>query len=175
MTALISIRRSMGGHENPVNQKDEWLTPPEIINALGGFDSFDLDPCAPIERPWPTAKHHYTVIDDGLKKPWRGRVWLNPPYGAPKIVGPWLRRMVEHNRGTMLIFARTETELFFETVWRRAASILFIRGRLSFYHVNGCRATANAGAPSCLVAYGKTDAEHLARCGIDGQLIELNP
>jgi len=28
--------------------KDEWLTPPYIIKALG---EFDLDPCAPINRP----------------------------------------------------------------------------------------------------------------------------
>ena len=38
--------------------KDEWLTPPEIIQALGHFD---LDPCSPIDRPWPTAKVRQTV------------------------------------------------------------------------------------------------------------------
>ena len=32
--------------------KDEWLTPPEIIKALG---TFDLDPCASSTRPWPRA------------------------------------------------------------------------------------------------------------------------
>jgi hypothetical protein len=38
--------------------KDEWLTPPEIIKSLG---EFDLDPCSPINRPWDTAKNHYTI------------------------------------------------------------------------------------------------------------------
>lgn len=56
--------------------KDEWLTPPEIIRALG---EFDLDPCAPIVRPWDMAKAHYTELDNGLIRPWHGRVWLNPP------------------------------------------------------------------------------------------------
>ena len=28
--------------------KDEWLTPLEIIRALG---EFDLDPCSPVRRP----------------------------------------------------------------------------------------------------------------------------
>ena len=37
--------------------KDEWLTPPEITTDLGPFD---LDPCSPIKRPWPTAENHYT-------------------------------------------------------------------------------------------------------------------
>ena len=39
-----AFERSAGG-------KDEWLTPPEIIKALG---TFDLDPCASTTRSWPT-------------------------------------------------------------------------------------------------------------------------
>lgn len=57
-------------------QKDEWLTPPHILEALGRFD---LDPCAPINRPWPTADKHYTVNDKGLTQRWEGRVFCNPP------------------------------------------------------------------------------------------------
>lgn len=49
--------------------KDEWLTPPYITEQLGPFD---LDPCSPIDRPWPTAKKHYTILDDGLNKTWGG-------------------------------------------------------------------------------------------------------
>jgi len=79
----------MGGHQSAAMLKDEWLTPPEILRALG---SFDLDPCSPINRPWPTARVHYTITDDGLSRPWMGRVWFNPPYGGPKIIGPWMRR-----------------------------------------------------------------------------------
>jgi hypothetical protein len=62
--------------------KDEWLTPPPLIQALG---EFDLDPCAPIKRPWDMAKNHYTIEDDGLEKDWFGRVWLNPPVSTPKM------------------------------------------------------------------------------------------
>ncbi|WP_197033389.1 DNA N-6-adenine-methyltransferase [Bradyrhizobium sp. URHD0069] len=163
----------MGGHQSAQMLKDEWLTPPEIIEALGGPQSFDLDPCAPITRPWEMAKEHYTVADNGLLKPWHGRVWFNPPYGGPKIVGPWMRRMVEHGVGTALIFARTETDLFFETIWTKATSILFLRGRLHFHHVDGKRAEANAGAPSILVAYGEEDDWFLQRCPIAGQYIPL--
>ena len=163
----------MGGHQSAAMDKDEWLTPPEIIEALGGPKSFDLDPCAPIARPWPMAKQHYTVNDNGLRKPWFGRVWFNPPYGGPKTVGPWLHRMVDHGCGTMLIFARTETDLFFETVWKRATAVLFLRGRLYFHHVDGKRAAANAGAPSCLAAYGVHDARRLKQSEIVGQFVRL--
>jgi len=84
--------------------KDEWLTPPEILAALGHFD---LDPCAPIIRPWPTATNHYTIEDNGLIQPWEGRVWLNPPYG--KYVWKWLDKLSKHKSGIALIFARTGT------------------------------------------------------------------
>src|SRR5690606_9975155 len=56
----------MGSHHGPVMGKDEWLTPPEVLRALGRFD---LDPCAPINRPWDMARRHYTILDNGLTKP----------------------------------------------------------------------------------------------------------
>jgi hypothetical protein len=164
----------MGSHQSAAMLKDEWLTPPEIIDALGGSQSFDLDPCAPLNRPWDTAKEHYTIVDNGLLKPWHGRVWFNPPYGGPKIVGPWMWRMVEHGNGIALTFARTETALFFETVWKKATALLFLEGRLYFHHLDGTRAAANAGAPSVLIAYGQRDAEILRSCTIAGQYVALS-
>lgn len=163
----------MGSHQSASMLKDEWLTPPEIIKALGGPESFDFDPCSPINRTWPTAKLHYTIADNGLLKLWKGRGWFNPPYGGPQIVGPWMRRIAEHGEGIVLIFARTETALFFETVWKKATALLFIEGRLYFHHVDGKRAAANAGAPSVLIAYGDHDAEILRDCGIPGQFVSL--
>jgi hypothetical protein len=163
----------MGGHQSARMITDEWLTPPEIIEALGPFD---LDPCAPINRPWDTAKHHYTVEDDGLTMPWKGRVWCNPPYG--RETGKWLAILASHGNGTALIFARTETRMFFDYVWERATALLFIRGRLHFYHVDGTRSTLNAGAPSVLAAYGVEDMlfleEALINRKINGRFITLN-
>lgn len=140
---------SLSAHQSPVMGKDEWLTPPEILRALGPFD---LDPCSPVNRPWPTASKHYTVEDDGLSKPWTGRVWCNPPFGREAV--KWLRRMAEHGNGVALIPARTETAMFFDAVWGVAHSVLFLKGRPHFHHVNGERASFNSGAPICLVAYG---------------------
>ena len=162
------MRKGIGSHQSANMGKDEWLTPPEIIDALGNFD---LDPCAPVCRPWRTAAKHYTVVDDGLAQEWTGRVWCNPPYGLEAAA--WLAKLAEHGDGVALIFARTETKMFFDFVWGKASAVLFLYGRLHFHHVNGDRAKANAGAPSVLVAYGQDNVTALQISGIQGKLITL--
>jgi len=147
---------------------DVWLTPPYIIEALG---EFDLDPSSPIHRHWNTAKKHYTIIDDGLKQEWSGRVWCNPPYGRECV--KWLKKCAEHGNSMTLIFARTETRMFFDEVWDKASAILFLKGRLKFYNTEGIQAKASAGAPSVLIAYGDNNAEILKNCNLEGKFIDL--
>ncbi len=152
----------------PKSGRIEWLTPPEIVK---GLSSFDLDPCAPVTRPWPTADVHFTVDDDGLSQSWSGRVWLNPPYGTE--TWKWMDRLAEHGNGIALIFARTETEGFHRTVWERATGILFFRGRLHFHEPCGRRANGNAGGPSVLIAYGQENARAIETAGFPGRFIWL--
>lgn len=160
--------RGVGGHHSARAGKDEWLTPPSVLAALGPFD---LDPCSPIVRPWDTAREHFTEIDDGLSQPWRGRVWMNPPYGL--ATGHWLEKLVAHGDGIALIFARTETAAWVNYVWARADAVLFLFGRLNFHHVSGDRADANSGAPSALIAYGSANATCLRTCGLAGHYVSL--
>lgn len=73
---------SLTSHQRPNRgASDEWLTPPEIVQALGPFH---LDPCAAVNQPWKTAKVQYTIEDGGLSKRWAGFVWCNPPFGLRK-------------------------------------------------------------------------------------------
>lgn len=154
--------------------KDEWLTPPAIVEALGVFD---LDPCSPHpdKRPWATAKEHYYLPMDGLGLPWRGRVWCNPPYGSKTF--EWLERLASHGDGIALIFARTETKGFHEQIWAKADAVFFFKGRLAFHHVTGQRG-ASANAPSCLIAYGANNVEAIERAvskgALAGCLVRIN-
>ncbi len=159
----------MGSHQSAKMKNDEWLTEPGIVTKLG---EFDLDPCSPIDRPWDTALRHFSKLDDGLSIPWFGRVWCNPPYGREAT--KWLEKLKLHGNGVALIFARTETKMFFDHVWEDADAILFIKGRLYFHYVDGTRAKANSGAPSCLIAYGAENVESLRNSGIAGKLVVLN-
>lgn len=133
---------------------DEWLTPPDLLKRLGHFD---LDPCCPVGMPWRTADVMFT--NSGLELVWHGRVWMNPPYG--RETGKWLDRLAQHRRGIGLTFARTETKMFFDYVWNRAHAVLFLRGRLTFCNLAGEPAKFNSGGPSCLIAYGRDDANVL--------------
>lgn len=164
------MKKGMSGHQSATAITNEWLSPPEIIKSCG---EFDLDPSAPIIRPWDMAKQHYTVIDNGLKQNWHGRVWFNPPYDRYTIE-QWMKKMAEHNNGIALLFARTETEVFQNYVFDRAASILFLKSRLTFYTVDGKPGEHNGGAPSCLIAYGKQNVEALGDSGIVGKHLLVN-
>lgn len=159
---------SIGGHQKAKGDTDEWLTPPEIINALG---QFDLDPCSPIVRPWNTATEHYTINENGLLQRWEGRVWMNPPYSN---VEEWMKHLAQHGNGTALIFARTETQHFFKNVWNKADSIFFFEGRLHFHRPDGTRAKDNGGAPSCLISYGENNAQAIEDARLRGKHIPIN-
>jgi len=159
----------IGNHHSAKCGKDEWLTPPDLLSRLG---KFDLDPCAPILRPWPTAENHYTINDNGLLLPWSGRIWCNPPYGDQAYY--WLMKLAGHGNGMALIFARTETVWFKRAVWERADAVMFIEGRLFFHHVSGERAKSNSGAPSALIAYGTDNVRSLRESGVKGYIVELD-
>ena len=149
------------------NTKVEWLTPPELVQKLG---KFDLDPCSPINAPFLHATNNFTTNDDGLTQKWFGRVYLNPPYGRGMEF--WLEKLKYHGNGIALIFARTETKCFFEHIWNDADAILFVKGRIRFYHVTGIQA-GTPGAPSVFIAYGKENTEILKNCGIEGKFLKL--
>lgn len=160
----------IGAHTKPIRGLSQsWITPRHILSALG---TFDLDPCAANPQPWPCATRSYVLPQDGLTLPWKGRVWLNPPYGDEAWA--WLERLSDHpSGGTALIFARTETKMFVSAVWSRATAILFIDGRLTFHRTSGRPGKGNSGGPSCLVAYGGKDAALLSRSKIPGAYVRL--
>lgn len=168
MTFALEHTGEQKTHESHAAQTDVWLTPPYILNALG---EFDLDPCAPITRPWDMARKHFTKADNGLAQPWVGRVWLNPPYGPE--AGQWLKRLADHHNGMALIFARTETQAFFEHVWSGSQALLFLRGRVKFHYPDGRQCPNSSGAPSVLVAYGDANASVLRTCGLDGKYVHV--
>lgn len=147
---------------------DDWQTPPHILRALGRFD---LDPCASTDQHHRTAQTMWTIHDAGFMQKWFGRVWLNPPYGNK--TKEWLHRLGDHGNGIALVFARVDTALFQDEIFVRATGLLFLRKRLFFIQRDGSRAKSSGGAPSVLVAYGRSNMEALRLSGLKGSLVDL--
>lgn len=145
----------------------EWLTPPELVKKLG---KFDLDPCTPVKPPFVHAKINFNLNDNGLSKEWFGRVYMNPPYGKGMEI--WMEKLKIHGNGIALIFARTETKLFFNHIWNDAHAILFVKGRIKFYNIDG-EQKGTPGAPSVFIAYGEENAIALEKSDIEGKFIKL--
>lgn len=108
-------------------------TPQDFFDFLNGIFRFDLDVCALPENA--KCERYYTPSDDGLKNPWRGGVWCNPPYG--KDIINWVRKASEEYVKpycrfiVMLLPARTDTKWFQEYVYPYAR-LWFVDGRLRF-------------------------------------------
>jgi DNA N-6-adenine-methyltransferase (Dam) len=138
---------SIGSHEKPnKGNTDTWLTPISIIKELGQFDT---DPCVPEQMPYKTATKMITEKECGLKTPWVGRVFMNPPYSKNL---EFSEKFKNHGNGIALVFARTETKWFQN--YYCCDAFLFLKNRLHFCDINGTQAKGNSGAPSVLIAIG---------------------
>ena len=107
---------------------DEWETPQDLFDKLDSEFHFTLDVCANAQNH--KCNQYYTKADDGLKMPWGGVIWCNPPYG--REVGKWVEKCAKcDGMAVMLLPARTDTRWFHEFIYNKA-EVRFIKGRLKF-------------------------------------------
>jgi hypothetical protein len=153
-------------HERANGVTVDWFTPPDFFDRLGM--TFDLDPCAGRDaeeialRSSVPATVSYTLSDDGLARPWRGRAFVNPPYGDAMI--PFLHRLAEHGDGVALVFARTETKAM-QDAMRKADLTVFMRDRLYFVRASdGYQGRAACG--SLLLVHGQRNVDDVLRADL---------
>lgn len=127
----------------------EWATPQDFFDKLNEEFRFTLDPCA--TKLNAKCKRFFTKKDDGLKQPWKGRVFMNPPYG--RGIDAWVKKAYESaQQGGVLVVcllpARTDTAWWHDYCMK--GEVRFIRGRLKFGgHTN------SAPFPSAVVIFRK--------------------
>jgi hypothetical protein len=134
--------------------EDTWLTPPELLAALG---KFDMDVCCPSGMPWKTAPKMVCLPEDGLAVKWKGRVWCNPPFSH---ILPWAEKMANHGNGILLVPAKSPCTVWGQLVLASSDAVLFQKGRLSFHYLDGSKPTGKWG-PYMLCAYGPKNVEVL--------------
>ena len=116
--------------------RQDWPTPRSLYDPLNAEFQFEWDLAASSENA--LAPRYYTKEQDGLKQPWSGVCWLNPPFGqqSAKMVD-WIKRAFDETQirddltVVMLIPARTNTR-WFHRYCMKAAEVRFICGRPRF-------------------------------------------
>lgn len=142
---------------------NEYYTPPDyarLVHAVLG--SIDLDPASNrAANRYVRAAAYYTKRQDGLRKPWHGRVFLNPPYG--KTAGRsnqevWSMHMYRAYRrgdfdsGILLIYS-TQGYEWYERLWR-LAPVCCARKRICFINAQG-EQMSEAKKGSTFVYFGR--------------------
>jgi DNA N-6-adenine-methyltransferase (Dam)/Sigma-70, region 4 len=150
----------------------EWYTPGNVIeaarNVLGGID---LDPASTaLANATVGAARYFTVDDDGLARPWKGRVWLNPPYRTG-LVERFIYRAIDLFEQGDVTAAVVLTNNATDTRWWQrlaaaASAVCFPAGRIRFLAHDGEQRTPLQGQT---IAYlggdGKVFVEEFARFG----------
>jgi len=157
----------MAEHELSVGLSSDWLTPKSIFDQLRL--TFDLDPAHPgRDNPFcvvPT-RRIYTVDDDGLRQPWRGTVWMNPPFGGRRGHVPWLQRFFAHGNGIALVAARTSADWFHAVVAPSAQTLLFPNGKTKFVRPADGSIGKEPGTGVVLIGMGVVANAALERSGL---------
>lgn len=135
-------------------KSNEWYTPAKYIDAarqvMGGID---LDPASSeLANQTVKAGKIYTVEDDGLKQPWNGRIWLNPPYSSQGMVGRsgnaagpmqyFIAKLMYHYQSgdvsQAVVVVTTDTDAsWFQSFWE--FPICFATHRVMFNRPDGTR------------------------------------
>lgn len=155
--------------------ENEWDTPREYIEAARNLmGEIDVDPSS-TERANKVvrAKRFYTKENDGLKKDWKGNIWMNPPYAQP-LISLFSAELVkkikskEVKQALVLVNNATETKWFQELV-NTCNAICLISGRVRFLNPEG-----RPGAPlqgQIILYFGSKGVDFIRQFAKFGQIL----
>jgi phage N-6-adenine-methyltransferase len=138
-----------------------WYTPRRYIDmAVAVMGGIDCDPASSDKaNETVRASTYYTIEDDGLTKPWHGRVWMNPPYSHPAIdrfceaaAGKYMSG--EISEAIVLVNNATDTE-WFQGLARASSALCFLNGRICFINHEGAPGQSSPIQGQALLYLGK--------------------
>jgi ParB family chromosome partitioning protein len=130
---------------------NEWHTPARYIElARAVLGSIDLDPASSeVAQKTVQADEFFKLIDNGLTKPWHGRVWLNPPY-SPKEIAAFVTKLCDELASERVSAAIMLTHNYTDSAWfqraaRQARAICFPANRIRFEDPDGVPCSPTQG------------------------------
>ena len=157
LTRADEIRQLISGQFQTVHgtlgarRKNEWYTPQQYISlARAVLGDIDTDPASSsLAQETVKAREFFDKDQDGLRRPWYGRVWLNPPYSQPligrfigKLLGEWNSGRIE----SCIALTHNYTDaMWFQDAISVANAACFTQGRIRFYEPGGALAKPTQG------------------------------
>lgn len=133
---------------------DHWGTPESVLAPIRDFfgGQIDLDPCSN-ENSLVGALNTFNAAQDGLSKPWIGKVFVNPPYSCGQLI-KWTKKCYISSLNPLmceviLLIPVATSTVYWQTFVTQANQILFYNKRIRFVGAGG-----GARFDSCLVYYG---------------------
>ena len=133
--SVVDRRKPTIGMDGPA----DWYTPSKYAEmARQVMGQIDLDPasCAAANDVI-GATTYYSIAEgrDGLREPWMGKIFLNPPYGR-KVIQDWVDKACDEwlsgSCEEIIICINNATDTgWFAKLWD--FSLCFVRGRIKFY------------------------------------------
>jgi ParB family chromosome partitioning protein len=119
---------------------DEWFTPVKylelVCEVLGGVDTCPASNAFAQQRFDFGGATHFTKDDDALTKPWRGRVWLNPPFSKGLMSAFVDKLIAEYSAGRVtaaILLTNTFTANgWFQKAGNAATAVCLLRKRIQF-------------------------------------------
>lgn len=114
------------------SKRVDWATPPALFAEIERkYGRFDADVCATAGNA--KCAKFFSPEQDGLKQPWTGRCWMNPPYG--RTISDWVRKAWESSLAgatvVCLLPSRTDTR-WWHTWVLPFGEVCFLPGRVKF-------------------------------------------
>ena len=127
-----------------------WTTPQPIFDALDREFHFVIDLCADIGN---NKVSRFMSREISLSNSWEGKgaAWLNPPYG--REISLWTKKASETNRLIVGFLPGRTNPPWWHNHVMKAREIRFVRRKVSFANVEGCKGVPPWGA--VVVIWGK--------------------
>jgi ParB family chromosome partitioning protein len=135
------IREQQRKHGIANGECVEWYTPAEIIVAARHvMGRIDLDPAScELAQTVVKARMFHTADDNGLKHPWHGNVFVNPPYSRgyiPLFVNKLIAEIHAGHTSQAILLTRGGTDTKWFNRAAGAASAICFPSRIKFWGVD---------------------------------------